>query len=308
MTKLIKASPEELSATKDVFLSAFRFATSIDDPSPPFGDELRTCAQEQVEFMLWDSEKEILGIITADEEIKHEARMGLCKIFTSFEKALFSLLSEPDMKYKDVEKKIMKSMADVEWLCNVLMKTGLMKDFVARWTDVSNCVLTVVEDKRVHSIMWDLKVKLLEVTSKVLDAVGYGTLILPPPARAQLLKAWLPYVRKMKLLLDSMGNEDIEFPYRMEEELSETIEGAIVSLVSALPSNNQAEILADWMSSGEYVKYPDLSEAFEVWCYRTKSANRRLLEALDEPSSASDALDEPSSASDALDESSSSSD
>ena len=26
---------------------------------------------------------------------------------------------------------------------------------------------------------------------------------------------------------------------------------------------------------------PDLSEAFEVWCYRTKSAKRRLVEGLD---------------------------
>ncbi|KAL9434645.1 hypothetical protein AB3S75_025167 [Citrus x aurantiifolia] len=63
----------------------------------------------------------------------------------------------------------------------------------------------------------------------------------------------------------------------MDEELCENIEAAIVQLILALPSNHQADILADWLKT-EQVKYPDLSEAFEVWCYRTKSAKRRLLE------------------------------
>nr|GMD14649.1 BTB/POZ domain-containing protein At3g05675 [Ipomoea batatas] len=280
MTKFGSTQAAELRATKDVFISAIRYATSIVDPSPPFGDELRTCAQEQVEFMLGDSE-EILMVI-ADEEIKQETRMGLCKIFSSFEKALLSpLLLELDVKDKAVENKIMQNLSDVEWLCNILLKTDLMKDFVSHWADISNDVLRVVEDEKLHSVMWGLKVKLIEVTSKVLDAVGYGNVILPAPGRVHLLKAWLPYVRKMKHLLDSMGNKEADFPYRMDEELSQSIEGAIVSLVSALPSNSQAEILADWMN-GEHLKYPDLSEAFEVWCYRTKSAKRRLLEALAE--------------------------
>jgi hypothetical protein len=65
----------------------------------------------------------------------------------------------------------------------------------------------------------------------------------------------------------------------MDEDLCQSIEGAIISLVLALPSNDQADILADWMEADQ-VSYPDLSEAFEVWCYRTKSAKRRLAEGL----------------------------
>lgn len=279
MTKFSGSQSAELRATKDVFISAIRYATSIIDPSPPFGDELRTSAQEQVEFMLGDNE-EILMVI-ADEEIKQETRMGLCKIFSSLEKALHSLLLEIDVNDKAVENKVMQNLSDVEWLCNILLKTDLMKDFVSHWADISINVLRVVEDKKLHSVMWGLKVKLIEVTSKVLDAVGYGNVILPAPGRVHLLKAWLPFIRKIKPLLDSMGNKEADFPYKMDEDLSQSIEGAIVSLVSALPSNSQAEILADWMNA-EHVKYPDLSEAFEVWCYRTKSAKRRLLEALAE--------------------------
>ncbi|XP_009767556.1 BTB/POZ domain-containing protein At3g05675 isoform X1 [Nicotiana sylvestris] len=269
----------ELCGTKKVFLSAIRFATSTGDSFPLFEDDLRTSAQEQVEFMLEDDEKIPLAI--ADDEIKVEIGILVSKIFCSFENELFSLILEPDIANKDIEKKVMRSLSDLEWMCNTLLKMDLMKDFVSHWANISSNLLKVIEDKRLDSILWGLKIKLIEVTSKVLDAVGYGTVVLPAESRVELLKTWLPYIRKMKFLSDQMGKTEAAFPYKMSEDLSQCIEGAIVSLVSALPSNDQADILADWISA-EQVKYPDLSEAFEIWCYRTKSANRRLDEALTE--------------------------
>ncbi|XP_016487366.1 BTB/POZ domain-containing protein At3g05675 isoform X1 [Nicotiana tabacum] len=269
----------ELCGTKKVFLSAIRFATSTSDSFPLFEDDLRTSAQEQVEFMLEDDEKIPLAI--ADDEIKVEIGILVSKIFCSFENELFSLILEPDIANKDIEKKVMRSLSDLEWMCNTLLKMDLMKDFVSHWANISSNLLKVIEDKRLDSILWGLKIKLIEVTSKVLDAVGYGTVVLPAESRVELLKTWLPYIRKMKFLSDQMGKTEAAFPYKMSEDLSQCIEGAIVSLVSALPSNDQADILADWISA-EQVKYPDLSEAFEIWCYRTKSANRRLDEALTE--------------------------
>lgn len=269
----------ELCGTKKVFLSAIRFATSTSDSFPLFEDDLRTSAQEQVEFMLEDDEK--IPLVIADEEIKVETRILVSKIFCSFENELFSLILEPDIANKDIEKKVMRSLSDLEWMCNTLLKMDLMKDFVSHWANISSNLLKVIEDKRLDSILWGLKIKLIEVTSKVLDAVGYGTVVLPAESRVELLKTWLPYIRKMKFLSDQMGKTEAAFPYKMSEDLSQCIEGAIVSLVSALPSNDQADILADWISA-EQVKYPDLSEAFEIWCYRTKSANRRLDEALTE--------------------------
>lgn len=269
----------ELCGTKEVFLSAIRFATSTSDSFPLFEDDLRTSAQEQVEFMLEDDEKIPLAI--ADDEIKVEIGILVSKIFCSFENELFSLILEPDIANKDIEKKVMRSLSDLEWMCNTLLKMDLMKDFVSHWANISSNLLKVIEDKRLDSILWGLKIKLIEVTSKVLDAVGYGTVVLPAESRVELLKTWLPYIRKMKFLSDQMGKTEAAFPYKMSEDLSQCIEGAIVSLVSALPSNDQADILADWISA-EQVKYPDLSEAFEIWCYRTKSANRRLDEALTE--------------------------
>lgn len=276
MPVLARIQPVDLAATKSVLISAIRFATSIDGPCPPFGDELRTSAQEQVEYMLGDDED--VPLVTADDEVKLETRTGLSKTFSLFERELSSLL-ESDM-CKVAEGRILQRLSNLEWMCNILLKMGLMNDFVSKWIDISESVLQIIEDKKLECIMWGLKVKLIEVTSKVLDAVGYGNVILPAPRRVQLLKLWLPFIRKVKPILDSMITKDTGFPYKMDEDLCQSIEGAIVSLVSALPSNDQADILADWMNA-EQLRYPDLSEAFEVWCFRTKSAKRRLVGVLD---------------------------
>lgn len=278
MPILARIQPVDLSATKNVFVSAVRFATSIGGYCPPFGDELKTSAQEQVEFMLGGDEE--TPLVTADDEVKSVVKMGLSQVCSSFEKELSSLLVISEITAETVENRILQSLSDVEWMCNILPKMDLMKDLVSTWVEMSGKVLGVVEDKKLDNVMWGLKLKLIEVTGKVLEAVGYGNVILPAPCRVQLLKTWLPYIRKMKPLLDAKGNKETDFPHKMDEDLCQSIEGAIVSLVLALPSNDQADILSDWMKT-EQVRYPDLSEAFEVWCYRTKSAKRRLMEGMD---------------------------
>ncbi|KAG8374552.1 hypothetical protein BUALT_Bualt10G0007300 [Buddleja alternifolia] len=274
MPVLARIRPVDPGPTKSVFISAIRFATSVDSPCPPFGDELRVSAQEQVEYMLGDDED--IPLVVVDKEVISETLMGLSKTFSLFESDLFLLL-EPDVTS---EGKIVRRLSDLEWMCNVMLKMGLMNDFVSKWIDISEKVLHITGEMKFEDSMLGLKVKLLEVASKVLDAVGYGSVILPAPRRVQLLKTWLPFVRKLKPILDSMANKGVEFSYKMDEDLSQSIEGAMVSLVSALPSDDQAEILADWMSADQ-LKYPDLSEAFEVWCFRTKSAKRRLVGGMD---------------------------
>nr|DAD37917.1 TPA_asm: hypothetical protein HUJ06_008558 [Nelumbo nucifera] len=236
-------------------------------------DDLKVSAREQVEYMLMEDED--TPFITADEEVKSEIRTCLCKIFSSFEKELGSLL-EADLSSETAEVKALPSLSDLDWMCNILPKMDLMKDFVSSWVEISCNILAVIQDKKFDSTLWGVKVKLIEVVGKVLDAVGFGNVILPTPARVHLLKIWLPYIRRMKPLLDLQGSEEMGFPYKMDEDLCQNIEAAIVSLVLALPSNDQADILVDWMQT-EQVRYPDLSEAFEVWCYRTKAAKRRLV-------------------------------
>ncbi|KAK7271541.1 hypothetical protein RJT34_27518 [Clitoria ternatea] len=283
MSKVPNIKPVHLSATKDIFVSAVRLAVSIEGPCFPFGDELRISAQEQVDYML--GEDGDTTIIMADDEVQSVVRMGIYNIINSFEMDLSSLLLATTLELEGAYNRIMKRVSDLEWICNVLPKMDLMKNFVSSWAAISSKILGIIDDKKLDQVMWGLKVKLIEVACKVLEAVGYGSVILPAPCRVQLLKTWFPYVRKMKPLLDSRASEEIGFPYKMDEDLCQAIEGAIVSLILTLPSNDQADILADWIRSRE-VGYPDLSEAFEVWCYRTKSAKRRLAEGLDDHSDA----------------------
>ncbi|KAK2385945.1 hypothetical protein P8452_24440 [Trifolium repens] len=277
MSRTMRNKPVNLTATKDIFVSAIRFAVSIEVPCLPFGDELRISAQEQVDFMLVEDED--ITIIMADDEVKSVVRMGVYNIIHSFETDLSSLLFNPTLEFEAVDNTIMRRVSDLEWMCNVLPKMDLMKNFVSNWVAISSKILVIVEDKKFDHVMWGLKIKLIEVTCKVLEAVSYGSVIVPALSRVQLLKLWFPYVRKMKPLLDSKAVEETSFAYKMDEDLCQAIEGAIVSLVLTLPSNDQADILADWIGSRE-VGYPDLSEAFEVWSYRSKSAKRRLVEGL----------------------------
>ncbi|KAJ0630774.1 putative chromatin remodeling & transcription regulator BTB-POZ family [Helianthus annuus] len=277
MSILARVQPVDFSATKNVFISAIRFATSVVSPSPPFGDELKTSAQEQVEYMLGDDDEEI-PLVIADEEVKSESKKGLKNIWSSFDKDLSCLVLQTDDE--SAEKRVMQSLSDLGWICNVLSKMDLMKEFVDQWIDFSSRVIRIMDDKLLESNMYGVKLKIIELTWKVLDAVGYGNVIVPPARRVELVTTWLPFIRKTKPVLDSIGNEETGYPYKMDDDLCQNIEGAIVALLSALPSNDQADILADWMNE-EQLKYPDLSEAFEIWCYRTKSARRRLVEGLD---------------------------
>lgn len=279
MPILARIQPVDFTVTKSVFVSAFRFATSTGGPCPPFGEELKSSAQEQIEFML--REDEDTPLITVDDEVKSVVKKGLSFMFSSFESKLSSLLNESDLASDTAEVDILQGLSDLDWMSNILPKMELMKDFVSTWAETSENILGIVEDQKLKSVMWGLKLKLIEVCVKVLEAVGYGNVILPAVFRVQILKLWLPYIRKMKPLLDSKSDEEASFPYKMDEDLCQSIEGAIVSFILALPSNDQADILADWMKA-EQAKFPDLTEAFEVWCYRTKSAKRRLTEAVDE--------------------------
>ncbi|KAG7615526.1 hypothetical protein ISN45_At04g010850 [Arabidopsis thaliana x Arabidopsis arenosa] len=243
--------------------------------SPELVDELKTSAQEQVEFML--SEDEEVRLLISEEEVKSVVRLGISNVISMLLDRLSSLIV---ILPECTEFSVLKTLYDIEWLCKVLPRMELMKDLVVKWTDASSEILVIAQKCELDSRILGVKVKLVEVTGKILEAVGYGIVIVPSKSRTCLLKIWLPFIRRLKTLVDAEG---CEYEYRMDEDLCEFIEGSMVSLVLTLPSNDQAEVFGEWMRGIglEGVKFPDLSEAFEVWCYRSKSAKRRLLERCD---------------------------
>uniref|UniRef100_A0A0D3GCA7 BTB domain-containing protein n=1 Tax=Oryza barthii TaxID=65489 RepID=A0A0D3GCA7_9ORYZ len=270
---LARLQAPNVSAVKNVFISAIRFATSMESPSPPFLDDLKTSAQEQIDFMLHEDDD--TALVTMDEDVRSVVREGLKKLFSTLKIGLDLLTSEYEQLPEQAEQRVLCSLADIDWMANVLTKIEMMNEFVSGWSEISGYVLSVVQDKKYSSGLWLVKAKLIEVTGKAFDAVGYGSVVFPASSRVHFLRMWLPFMQTTKRLLDEKLKDDA-IP-QMDADLFQNIEGAIVSLVLALPSGDQADILGEWMKNAEQFRYPDLTEAFEVWCYRSKTAKRRLV-------------------------------
>ncbi|XP_038684976.1 BTB/POZ domain-containing protein At3g05675 isoform X2 [Tripterygium wilfordii] len=259
---LARVQPVDPSAIAGVFLSTIRFATS--SPPPPMND-LKTSAQEQLEYMI--TEDDDAPLITADDEIKSEVNQCMMQLFSKFNNLLESLSCEPLESISEVGKlqSFQSHLSDLSWACQILTKLEIMKEFVNCWVDVSDKIVKTIEISNQTTDMISSKVKVIEVTAKVLEVIGYGTVILPTAKRLHMVNVWLPFVRVVKPLIDCI----------MDGDLWQSLESTFVSIVLALPSVDQAGILTEWLGN-KHTQYPDLTEAFEVWCYRSKVAKRRF--------------------------------
>ncbi|KAK2988511.1 hypothetical protein RJ640_000261, partial [Escallonia rubra] len=270
---LARLQPVNPIAIVKVFLSAIRFAMSS---PPPTMNDLKTSAQEQLEYML--TEDDDAPILTADNEIKVEARECMKRLLTRFNSLVESLLCESKESVSNAEKlqPFQSYIADLLWACQILAKLEIMRELVSHWVEASEHILKVLQPVSLEAAMLEIKLKVIEVTAKVSEAIGYGTVILPTAKRLHMVKVWLPHVRALKPLMDSATNDVEDGPVlKMDGELWQSLESAFVSIILTLPSLDQAEILSDWLGNKD-IRYPDLTEAFEVWCYRSKVANKRL--------------------------------
>ncbi|KAJ8574202.1 hypothetical protein K7X08_026007 [Anisodus acutangulus] len=94
--------------------------------------------------------------------------------------------------------------------------------------------------------------------------------------RLHMVKLWLPFVWTVKPLVDSITEEtEDDLTLKVDSYIWQSLESAFVAIILALPSVDQADILTEWLEN-QQIRYPDLTEAFEVWCYRSKVAKRRL--------------------------------
>uniref|UniRef100_M4CAD4 BTB domain-containing protein n=1 Tax=Brassica campestris TaxID=3711 RepID=M4CAD4_BRACM len=265
---LARLQPVDPSAVAGIFSSGFRFATS--SPPQPLCD-IKASAQEQIEYMI--TEDDDAPLLIADEVIKLEVKECVKSLFARF----FQCLEAMDSGKNGLSLKMVVS--DLSWAFQILTKMEMVRDFVVTWVDTSEKLVKVVQAMEAAAETVEIRVKVTEVTSKVVEAIGYGTVILPTVKRLQMVKLWLPFVRETKPLVDSAGSnqeEDKEEGVRckIEGEIWQALESSFVSIILALPSSDQAEILTEWLSKNGV--YPDLTEAFEVWCYRSKVAKRRL--------------------------------
>ena len=270
---LARLQPVNPSAIVGIFISTIRFATS--SPPPPMND-LKSSAQEQLEYML--TEDDDAPLLNADDEIKLEVKECVRRLFSRFNNLLEALLCESveSVSEAGTMQLFQSHLSDLSWAGQILNKLEIMREFVNNWIDASDKIVEVVEQASPTIDITETKSKIIEVAAKVLEAIGYGTVILPTTKRLHAVKVWLPFVRVTKPVIDSVTtNGDDAMAIKIDGELWQSLESTFVSIILALPSKDQAEILTEWLGN-EHIRYPDLTEAFEVWCYRSKVAKRRL--------------------------------
>lgn len=269
---LARLQPVNTTAIMKIFQSAIRFATSSLSLSM---NDLKTSAQEQLEYML--TEDDDAPLLPADDVIKLEVVQCVKRMLTRFSSLVDSLVSECQASVSEAGKiQLFKTyLTDLSWACQILTKLESMQDFVYSWMEISESVIKVI-DPVPKVEMVEIMSKVVEVTSKVLEAVGYGTVILPTTKRLHMVKVWLPFVRLVKPLMDTANADDeLDAKLKIDSEFWQSLESTFVSLILTLPSGDQADILTEWLAD-KNIRYPDLTEAFEVWCYRSKVAKRRL--------------------------------
>ncbi|KAI3984903.1 hypothetical protein MKX01_004671 [Papaver californicum] len=258
-TILARLQPVDGTAVRRIFLSILHFATS--PPNPDMSD-LKSSAQEQLEYML--TEDDDPPLLIADEDLKVEVRKSINCLLTSF----YGYLEDLDLLLdKDKTHELLSVVSDLSWACQILTKLETMREFVNSWVEKSESITNRVTDANLNNLdMLAIMAKVIEVGGKFLEAIAYGTVILPTAKRLHMVKLWLPFVRLFKPLISSTS---------VDVEGSPPFKSSLVSMVLVLPSGDQAEILTQWLGT-HHIQYPDSTEAFEVWCYRSKVAKRRL--------------------------------
>ncbi|XP_006658947.1 BTB/POZ domain-containing protein At3g05675 [Oryza brachyantha] len=276
---LARLRPIDPAPVTSIFLSAFRHATSMH--SAP---ELKSAAQEQLEYMLTEDDDAPL-LVFDDDIVKSQVKdcvSGLLNRFGAFMSAILMKPKEAPLGRDDggLQQELHSFVSDISWACQILSKLEMMKCVVVYWTGVSSDVVEAVDVVCVGIDCLKTILKVIEVSAKVLEAIAFGNIVLPTEKRYDAVNVWIGFAQRAKPLVEQPERDDedgdAEAPkINLDNEVWQSLESAIVSIVLTLPSNNQADILSDWLLS-KHAKYPDLTEAFEVWCYRSKVAKRRL--------------------------------
>ncbi|GAB2274964.1 hypothetical protein Dimus_009732 [Dionaea muscipula] len=271
---LARLQPADPSAVAKIFLSAVRFATS--SPLPSLND-LKLSAQEQIEYMLSEDDDDA-PLVSVSEEMRLEVRESVKGLLSRLTRFLEPLSGDHLKEHQQFEF-LVSYLSDLSWASQITCKLEIIRDLVIAWTEASEMVVKTIEQADSDLDVLGLRLKVVEVSAKVLEAIGCGSVILPPAKRLQMIKQWLPFVRVTKPIYDaaasSSGSEDGVLSTRIDCEVWQSLESAFVSIILALPSTDQAVILTEWLGN-QHIQYPDLTEAFEVWSYRSKVAKQRL--------------------------------
>uniref|UniRef100_A0ACD5YEW1 Uncharacterized protein n=1 Tax=Avena sativa TaxID=4498 RepID=A0ACD5YEW1_AVESA len=289
---LARIRPADPAPATAIFLSAFRHATAA------ASRELKSAAQEQLEYMLTEDDDAPLlaldansGSDTVKSQVKHFVA-GLLSRFNNFtSSALTKQIEAPSSNNGEIQQELHSFVSDISWMSQVLGKLDMMRCLAAYWVGASSDVVAAVEAACPGSECLKTRLKVVEISAKVLEAVAFGNVVLPAERRCHAVNVWIGFAGRTKHLVDQANcgdednstscddgnNGDAETTAKidLDGEVWQSLESAVSAIVMTLPSNTQAEILSMWLQSN-HAAFPDLTEAFDAWCYRSKVAKRRL--------------------------------
>ncbi|KAM0868816.1 hypothetical protein ACQ4PT_041084 [Festuca glaucescens] len=294
---LARLRPADPAPATAIFLSAFRHATAASAASR----ELKSAAQEQLEYMLTeDDDAPLLAFDDTDagNSVKSQVKdcvAGLLSRFSDFtSSALAKQMETPCSSEGELQQELYSFVSDISWVCQVLGKLEMMKCLAAYWVGASSDVVMAVEAACPGCECLKIRVKVIEISAKVLEAVAFGNVVLPAEKRCHAVNVWIGFAGITKHLVDQAnrgddseshngnngddghhGDAEAAAKIGLDSEVWQGLESAITAIVMTLPSNTQAEILSEWLQS-KHAAFLDLTEAFDAWCYRSKVARRRL--------------------------------
>ncbi|CAN1772461.1 BTB/POZ domain-containing protein At3g05675 [Linum perenne] len=270
---LSRLQPVDKSKVERIFLSAVQFATAL--PTLDL-NHVKASAQDQIEYMLTEEDDDE-PLLTSDDEIASVLRDSMKGLFSKFDNRLDALLQMPLQSISEAnEMKLFDShLSDLAWAFQILNKLEMMPEFVSHWVAASDKVLQIFEKLNLEDGILEASLKAIEVSSKVLEAISYGTVILPTRTRHHIVKIWLPFARETRPAADNASSNTENQKLKLDGEVWQSLESSLVSIVQGLPSEDQAEIIVEWLSNAN-IRYPDLREVFEMWCLRARMAKRRF--------------------------------
>ncbi|CAL1360373.1 unnamed protein product [Linum trigynum] len=269
-----RLKPVDKSIVEKIFVSAVQFATS----SPHLdSNHIKASAQDQIEYLLTEEDDDE-PLLTPGDDILSLLRDSMKRLFYKFDDRLNSLLQMPLQSISEGnEMKLFEShLSDLSWAFLILNKLDMLPEFISHWVDGSEKVLQIFERlmSSEDGVTTEASLKAIEASAKVLEAISYGTVILPTQRRLQNVKQWLPFVRKMRPVIDKASSSENQ-KVKLDGDLWQSLEASFVSIILGLPSGDQAGIIMEWLSDAN-VRYPDLREVFEMWCHRARMAKKRF--------------------------------
>uniref|UniRef100_A0A453LM86 BTB domain-containing protein n=1 Tax=Aegilops tauschii subsp. strangulata TaxID=200361 RepID=A0A453LM86_AEGTS len=276
---LARLRPADPGPATAIFLSAFRHATAA-------SRELKSAAQEQLEYMLTeDDDAPLLTFGAGSDAVKSQVKgcvTGLLNRFSDFTGSALTKQTEAPCS-GELQQDLHSFVSDIAWVCQVLGKLEMMKFLAAYWVEASSAVVAAVEAAAAAEChpgpeCLKTRLKVVEISAKVLEAVAFGNVVLPAEKRRHAVSVWIGFAGATRHLVDEAdraASAAAAAKVGLDGEVWQGLESAITSIVTTLPSNAQAEVLSEWLQS-KHAAFPDLSEAFDAWCYRSKVARRRL--------------------------------